>query len=44
MAIAGRGFLGKYENVKVEYPRSMADTEENYQGKPAWVKEYKYHD
>lgn len=31
--------LGKYENVKVEYPKSMADTEENYKGKPAWVKE-----
>jgi arylsulfatase A-like enzyme len=31
--------LGKYENVKLEYPRSMADTEENYRGKPNWVKE-----
>jgi hypothetical protein len=31
--------LGRYENVTVEYPRSMADTEENYKGKPAWVKE-----
>ena len=31
--------LGKYENVTLEYPASMADTEENYRGKPAWVKE-----
>jgi len=30
--------LGKYENVKLEYPASMANTEENYRGKPAWVK------
>jgi len=31
--------LGKYENIKIPYPKSMADTEENYAGKPAWVKE-----
>jgi N-acetylglucosamine-6-sulfatase len=31
--------LGKYENVKLEYPKSMAYTEENYKGKPNWVKE-----
>jgi N-acetylglucosamine-6-sulfatase len=31
--------LGMYENVEIEYPESMADTEENYKGKPAWVKE-----
>jgi N-acetylglucosamine-6-sulfatase len=31
--------LGKYENVTLEYPRSMADTEENYKGRPRWVKE-----
>ena len=31
--------LGKYENVELEYPASMADTEENYRGKPNWVKE-----
>jgi N-acetylglucosamine-6-sulfatase len=31
--------LGKYENAKIEYPESMADTETNYKGKPAWVKE-----
>jgi N-acetylglucosamine-6-sulfatase len=31
--------LGKYQNVKIEYPQSMADTEENYKGKPDWVRE-----
>ena len=31
--------LGKYEDVKLEYPNSMADTEENYKGKPNWVRE-----
>jgi len=31
--------LGKYENVTLEYPKSMADTAENYNGKPRWVKE-----
>jgi len=31
--------LGRYENAKLEYPKSMADTPENYAGKPAWVKE-----
>jgi len=31
--------LGKYENVELEYPRSMAYSEENYKGKPNWVKE-----
>ena len=31
--------LGKYDNVELEYPQSMADTEENYKGKPDWVKE-----
>ncbi len=31
--------LGRYEDVKLEYPVTMADTEENYRGKPAWVKE-----
>jgi len=30
--------LGKYEDVKLEYPKSMAYTEENYKGKPRWVK------
>ncbi len=31
--------MGKYEKVEIPYPESMADTEENYAGKPAWVKE-----
>ncbi len=31
--------LGKYEDVILEYPKSMANTEENYKGKPRWVKE-----
>jgi N-acetylglucosamine-6-sulfatase len=31
--------LGKYENVDIEYPETMADTEENYRNKPSWVKE-----
>ncbi len=30
---------GKYENVTLEYPKSMADTTESYTGKPRWVKE-----
>ena len=29
---------GMYANAKIEYPKSMANTEENYQGKPSWVK------
>ncbi len=31
--------LGKYDNVKLEYPKSMANTPENYKDKPRWVKE-----
>lgn len=31
--------LGKYEKVALEYPASMADTQENYKDKPAWVRE-----
>ncbi|HEX9740900.1 MAG TPA: sulfatase-like hydrolase/transferase, partial [Ignavibacteriaceae bacterium] len=30
---------GKYKNAKIEYPDTMANTEENYTGKPGWVKE-----
>ena len=30
--------LGKYNKVNLEYPKTMANTEENYKGKPAWVK------
>ena len=29
----------RYKNARLEYPKSMADTPENYAGKPAWVKE-----
>jgi len=32
----------RYENEPLEYPASMADSEENYQGKPLWVKEQRY--
>ncbi|MFC1568849.1 sulfatase [bacterium] len=31
--------LGKYDDVDIEYPESMANTQENYKGKPRWVKE-----
>ena len=30
--------LNKYAHVLLEYPKSMANTEENYKGKPAWIK------
>ncbi len=33
------GDKGKFENVEIRYPASMADTKENYEGKPQWVKE-----
>jgi arylsulfatase A-like enzyme len=29
---------GKYADAPIEYPASIADTEENYKGKPQWVK------
>ncbi len=31
--------LDKYKDAPLDYPASMADTEENYRGKPHWVKE-----
>lgn len=34
---AGR-HLGTYEDAAIEYPETMADTDENYQGKPDWVR------
>lgn len=34
--------LGKYENEKIEYPESMANTEQNYLDKPHWVREQRY--
>jgi arylsulfatase A-like enzyme len=30
---------GRYRQTLIEYPPSMANTEENYRGKPRWVKE-----
>ena len=30
--------LGKYENEPLEYPKTMANTPENYKDKPNWVK------
>ncbi|RJP32956.1 MAG: DUF4976 domain-containing protein [Candidatus Omnitrophota bacterium] len=42
-----------YSDVKIEHPASMANTPENYEGKPSWVKrqrhswhgvDYMYHD
>ncbi len=42
-----------FSDVELQYPASMADTEENYEGKPLWVKrqrhswhgvDYMYHD
>jgi arylsulfatase A-like enzyme len=30
--------LNRYENVELKYPDTMAYTEENYKGKPDWVK------
>jgi len=33
---------GKYKNVKIEHPDTMANTEENYEDKPRWVKEQRY--
>ncbi len=31
-------YKGKYDNEKVPHPASMADTPENYEGKPLWVR------
>jgi len=33
---------GVYDTVTIEYPKSMANTEENYKGKPEWVLEQRY--
>jgi len=33
---------GKYVNAKIEYPDTMANTEENYADKPRWVKEQRF--
>lgn len=34
--------LGRYEKEKLDYPASMANTPENYRGKPLWVKEQRH--
>ncbi|MBN2369170.1 MAG: sulfatase, partial [Vicinamibacteria bacterium] len=31
--------LGRYDGVPLSYPATMADSEENYRGKPDWVRE-----
>ncbi len=33
---------GKYADVKIPYPATMANTESNYRGKPNWVREQRY--
>jgi N-acetylglucosamine-6-sulfatase len=33
---------GRYAAEKISYPRTMADTEHNYRGKPRWVREQRY--
>ena len=30
---------GRYDHVPLTYPQTMADTEENYRNKPAWVRQ-----
>jgi arylsulfatase A-like enzyme len=30
---------GRYANAEIDYPATMADTEENYAGKPEWLEE-----
>ena len=39
MFMPAKRHLGKYDTVPLEYPGSMANTEENYRGKPQWVKD-----
>lgn len=34
--------LGMYENEKIDYPASMANTEQNYRDKPHWVQAQRY--
>jgi N-acetylglucosamine-6-sulfatase len=33
---------GKYDNVKIDYPDTMANTKENYADKPRWVEAQRY--
>jgi N-acetylglucosamine-6-sulfatase len=34
--------LGRYHDAKLRYPPTMANTEENYRGKPHWVRAQRY--
>ena len=34
-----KGDLGRYDEVELKYPITMADTDENYAGHPPWVRE-----
>jgi N-acetylglucosamine-6-sulfatase len=34
--------LELFDNVKIEYPESMANTQQNYEGKPFWVHAQRY--
>ena len=33
---------GRYQNAKIEYPETMANTEENYATQPHWVRQRRY--
>ena len=33
---------GRYENAKIEYPETMANSDENYRTQPRWVRERRY--
>jgi len=39
MFMPAKRHLGKYDDVELEYPSTMADTKDNYDDKPQWVKE-----
>ncbi len=34
--------LGRYEKAPIKYPETMANTEENYESQPHWVRERRY--
>ena len=34
--------LGRYEKASIKYPETMANTEENYETQPNWVRERRY--
>jgi len=33
---------GRYEKAKIKYPETMANTEQNYQSQPRWVRQRRY--